>query len=184
MPSTGHLSAYACFMQPRGDRTRTLILATVLVLSAHTEALSDKFRDYRGGGGGFIGETNRKLGKDYYVVREGANGKCSIQAGDFGENPKDMVGGAPYASKDYAKAALEKSPECKGGEADEAMDHREKGGKNQRKESGAVPRAPLMLVPHPPFDLELSTGVEMDAATFSASRHSLAHEVSCLQSRS
>ena len=108
---------------------RTLILATVLVLLPHTEAMSDKFNDYRGGGGGFIGETNRKLGKDYYVVREGANGKCSIQAGNFGENPKDMVGGAPYASKDYAKAALEKSPECKGGEADEAMDHKKRGKK-------------------------------------------------------
>ena len=94
---------------------RTLILATVLVLLAHTEAMSGKFNDYRGGGGGFIGETNRKLGKNYYVVRDGENGKCSIQAGNFGENPKGMVGGAPYASKDYAKAALEKSPECKGG---------------------------------------------------------------------
>ena len=40
-----------------------------------------------------------------------------------------MVGGAPYASKDYAKAALEKSPECKGGEADEAMDHKKRGKK-------------------------------------------------------
>ena len=35
---------------------RTLILATVLVLLVHTEAMSDKFNDYRGGGGGFIGE--------------------------------------------------------------------------------------------------------------------------------
>ena len=84
---------------------RTLILATVLVLLAHTEAMSGKSNDYRGGGGGFIGETNRKLGKDYYVVRDGENGKCSIQAGNFGENPKGMVGGAPYASKDLCKGA-------------------------------------------------------------------------------
>ena len=54
----------------RGDRTRTLILATVLGLLAHTEAMSDKFNGYRGGGGGFIGETNRKLGKNYYLVRD------------------------------------------------------------------------------------------------------------------
>ena len=117
-------------MQPRGDRTRTLILATVLVLLVHTEAKSkSKLNDYRGGGGGFVGETNRKLGKDYYVVRDSDSDKCSIKQGNFGENPTGMVGGAPYASKDYAKAALEKFPECKGGEADEAMGHKKRGKK-------------------------------------------------------
>ena len=95
---------------------RTLILATILLLLAHSEAMSDKFNDYRGGGGGFIGERNRsKLGKNYYIVRDGESGKCSINTGNFGENPKGMVGGAPYASKKYAEDALKKFPECKGG---------------------------------------------------------------------
>jgi hypothetical protein len=96
---------------------RTLILATALVLFVHTEARSEnKLNEFRGGGGGFIGERNRsKLGKNYYVVRDGESGKCSIKTGDFGENPKGMVGGAPYASKKYAEDALKKFPECKGG---------------------------------------------------------------------
>ena len=93
---------------------RTLILATVLVLLAHSEAMSDKFNDYRGGGGGFIGERNRsKLGKNYYIVRDGENGNCSIKTGHFGENPKGMMGDAPYASKKYAEDALKKFPSAK-----------------------------------------------------------------------
>jgi hypothetical protein len=96
---------------------RTLILATALVLLVHTEAISENQLDnFRGGGGGFIGEKNRtKLGKDYYVVKDSESGKCSIEAGDYDDKPQGMVGDAPYASKKYAEAALKKSAECKGG---------------------------------------------------------------------
>ena len=59
------------------------------------------------------------LGPDYYVVRQGDSGKCSIVTGGFDDKPVGMVGGAPYASMDYAKTALKSSPECKGGLVEE-----------------------------------------------------------------
>lgn len=59
------------------------------------------------------------LGPDYYVVRKGHSGKCSIVPGDFGNKPVGVVGGAPYSSMQYAKTALESSPECKGGLAED-----------------------------------------------------------------
>ena len=66
--------------------------------------------------------------KDYYVVREGGGDQCKIVAGKFENKPEGAIGGAPYASKKYAAAALKKFPECKGGETDEAADdkHRKK----------------------------------------------------------
>jgi hypothetical protein len=39
---------------------------------------------------------------------------------DFTDKPDGAIGGAPYASKQYAEAALKKLPECKGGEASES----------------------------------------------------------------
>ena len=90
---TGHLSAYACFMQPKGDRTLDLYFGhRPRSGGPHRGLVRNKFRDYRGGGGGFIGETNRKLGKDYYIVREGANGKCSIQGRQLWGEPKGYGG--------------------------------------------------------------------------------------------
>jgi hypothetical protein len=50
-------------------------------------------------------------------VRKGDSNKCSIVAGKWEDKPIGATGGAPYASKDYAKAALKTFPECKGGEA-------------------------------------------------------------------
>jgi hypothetical protein len=55
------------------------------------------------------------LGPDYYVVRQGESGKCSIVTGSFDDKPVGIVGGAPYTSMDYAETALKSSPECKGG---------------------------------------------------------------------
>ena len=49
----------------------------------------------------------------------GKSDKCSIVTGDFGSPPAQAIDNAPYASKDYAKVALKKFPECKGGESDE-----------------------------------------------------------------
>jgi hypothetical protein len=80
---------------------------------------------------------HQKLGKDYYVVRKGDSNKRSIVEGKWEDKPIGAIGGAPYASKDYAKAALKTFPECKGGEADEAMDHKKRE-KNRREESGAI----------------------------------------------
>ena len=59
------------------------------------------------------------LGQDYYVVRKGNSGKCFITPGDRSDTPVGVVGGAPYASRDYAKTALKSSPECRGGLAEE-----------------------------------------------------------------
>jgi hypothetical protein len=58
-------------------------------------------------------------GPDYYVVRQGESGKCFIIPGDRSDTPVGIVGGAPYASREYAETALKSSPECKGGLADE-----------------------------------------------------------------
>jgi len=72
------------------------------------------------GGGGYVDTNRPKVTKDYYLVREGQTNKCKIVPAQFGENPKGtIIGGAPYASKKYATAALKKFPECKGGEATE-----------------------------------------------------------------
>jgi hypothetical protein len=70
-------------------------------------------------GGGFVDTNHPRVTKDYYVVREGQGDRCRIVTGDFGKNPEGTIGGAPYASKKYATAALKKFPECKGGEATE-----------------------------------------------------------------
>ena len=71
------------------------------------------------GGGQFVDTNHPKVTKDYYVVREGQGDRCKVVAADFGNNPVGTIGGAPYASKKYATAALKKFPECKGGEATE-----------------------------------------------------------------
>ena len=80
------------------------------------------------GGGGFVDTKHPKVGKDYYVVHTDQSDKCSIVAGDFANKPAGAIGGAPYASKNYAQAALKKFAECKGGNTDEASDkkHKEK----------------------------------------------------------
>ena len=56
--------------------------------------------------------TQKKKSKNYYIVRKGD--QCTIQTGQFGEKPEGAVGDAPYATKNYAKSAIEKLPECKG----------------------------------------------------------------------
>jgi hypothetical protein len=70
-------------------------------------------------GGEYVDTNHPRVTKDYYVVREGQSDRCKVVAGDFGNNPAGTIGGAPYASKQYATAALKKFPECKGGEATE-----------------------------------------------------------------
>jgi hypothetical protein len=56
--------------------------------------------------------STKKLGKNYFVVREPNSSDCKVEAKKV---PKDliMVGKAPYASEQYAKAAIETFPECK-----------------------------------------------------------------------
>jgi hypothetical protein len=98
-------------------RMLMIVLTAVapLMVSGWAEA---KDRGGKDPGLGFIQHKNSKVTKDYYVVKAGS-GKCSIVTGSFGKKPEGVVGDAPYASKGYAKTALESSPECKGGLADE-----------------------------------------------------------------
>jgi hypothetical protein len=51
--------------------------------------------------------------------------KCSIVSGEWSNKPAGVLGGAPYASRKYAKAALKTFPECKGGEIEEAADEKD-----------------------------------------------------------
>src|SRR5262245_55929080 len=79
------------------------------------------------GGGAYVDTNRPKVTKNYYVVREAQSDKCKIVPAEFGTtSPEGTIGGAPYASRKYATAALKKFPECKGGEAteEEGMKHK------------------------------------------------------------
>jgi hypothetical protein len=107
-------------------RTPLVVLAAIAVLQVPGWAeAKDRLEP---GGGGYVDTNRPKVTKNYYVVRQGQSDQCKIITGDFGKNPVGMIGGAPYASKEYATAALKKFPECKGGEATEFE------GKKHRKE--------------------------------------------------
>jgi hypothetical protein len=79
-------------------------VASVLVPGwAEAVALNDP-------GEGFINHKQPKVTEDYYVVRKGDDGKCSIVPGAFGNKPVGVVG----------DRAVQSSPECRGGLADDA----------------------------------------------------------------
>jgi hypothetical protein len=63
-------------------------------------------------------EQRKKETKNFYVVREAGSDQCTIKPGKWGDNPAGMVGNGPYASKDYANAAIKTFPECKGTKSD------------------------------------------------------------------
>jgi hypothetical protein len=105
-------------------RTPIVALAAIAALMpGWAEAKKDP---YNPGGGEYVDTKHPKVTKDYYVVREGKSDKCSIVTGAWADKPAGAIGGAPYASKAYAKAALKTFPECKGGETDEAVDKKHK----------------------------------------------------------
>jgi len=99
-------------------RTPLVVLAAIAVLQVPGWAEAKKTK-LEPGGGQYVDTNHPKVTKDYYVVREGPSDKCKVVNGNFGDKPFGTIGGAPYASKKYATAALKKFPECKGGEADE-----------------------------------------------------------------
>jgi len=102
-------------------RMSIAVLAAMAALLLSIQSKADGVRDP---GGGFVGQKAPKLGKNYYVVRKGDG--CAIQTGKTGENPEGMIGDAPYASKNYAKAALKAAPECKGGLVEDAFSKKNK----------------------------------------------------------
>jgi hypothetical protein len=99
----------------RGHMRLPIIAATVTALLL--VPIVSEAKNVRDPGGGFIGQKRSKVGKNYYVVRQGSG--CAIKAGKLEEKPDGVVGDAPYASKKYAKTALKSFPECKGGEVSE-----------------------------------------------------------------
>ena len=106
-------------------RVLTIVLAAAMLQVPGWAEAKNKLEP---GGGGYVDTKRPKVGQNYYVVRKGQNDKCSIVTGEWANKPVGTIGGAPYASKDYAKAALKTFPECKDGETDEAADkkHKEK----------------------------------------------------------
>jgi hypothetical protein len=107
--------------------TIVLIAVAVLLIPEWTEAGEGGGRSkLEPSGQGFLKEKHPKLGKNYYVVHEGQTNQCSIVPGEWSSKPAGALGGAPYASRKYAKAALKTFPECKGGEIEEAADEKDK----------------------------------------------------------
>jgi hypothetical protein len=96
-------------------RTPLVVLAAIAVLQF--PQLAEAGHRVQPGGGQYVDTNHPKVTKNYYVVREGQSDKCKVVNGNFGDKPFGTIGGAPYASKKYADAALKKFPECKGGEA-------------------------------------------------------------------
>ena len=92
----------------------TLTAMTLLLVTGRAEAVN------LGGegepkGDEFLRQKKPKFAKDYYVVPTGQSHQCSIVAGEWEKKPAGALGAFPYASADYAKAALKTFPECKGG---------------------------------------------------------------------
>jgi hypothetical protein len=110
-------------------RVPTIVLIAVAVLLIPEWAEAGKAGGEKSklepGGQEFLKEKHPKLGKDYYVVRMGVGDKCKIVSGEWSSKPAGALGGAPYASKQYAKAALKKFPECKGGQIERAADEKD-----------------------------------------------------------
>ena len=110
-------------------RTLAIVIAAFAVLQF--PQLAEAGRSIQPGGGQYVDTNHPKVTKDYYVVREGQSDKCKVVNGNFGDKPFGTIGGAPYASKKYATAALKKFPECNGGEADEFTDTKKHGKKGE-----------------------------------------------------
>ena len=94
----------------------TLTVMTLLLVTGRAEALKGEGEPR---GDEFMRQKKPKVAKDYYVVPTGQSHQCSIVAGEWEKKPAGALGAFPYASADYAKAALKTFPECKGGELDE-----------------------------------------------------------------
>lgn len=54
-----------------------------------------------------------------------------------GAKTTGLVGDTPYASKEYAKAALKNLSECKGGDADESTGQKRMGRKKVSREAAS-----------------------------------------------
>jgi hypothetical protein len=101
------------------DAMRIPISFLAVIVMLKITGVAEARDPYQPGGGGYVDTKHPKVTKDFYVVRGSHGDQCTIVPGDFGNPPAGAIGSAPYASEDYAKAALKKFPECKGGEGGE-----------------------------------------------------------------
>jgi hypothetical protein len=69
-----------------------------------------------------VKEKHKSLAKGTCPTRSLRSGKtitwgdrCSVKRGEWEHKPIGAVGNAPYASEEYANAAIKALPECKGG---------------------------------------------------------------------
>jgi hypothetical protein len=97
-----------------GMRRSIMMIAAMAALLLPIPSLAGSLKDP---GAGFIGQKRPKASKNYYLVRKDKG--CAIVSARTGEKPEGVVGDAPYAGKNYAKAALKTFPECKGGLVEE-----------------------------------------------------------------
>jgi len=98
-------------------RAFTILLIAMVLASVPHGTYAESVTDQ---GAGFLSYKHKKATKDFFVVRAGQGDQCAVVQGEFSDKPSGAIGGAPYASKDYAEAALKTLPECKGGEASES----------------------------------------------------------------
>ena len=103
----------------------TILLVAMVLAPVPYRAYAKPLTDQ---GGSFLTYKHKKATKDFFVVRAGQGDQCAVVQSDFSNKPAGAIGSAPYASKDYAEAALKKLPECKGGEASdfEGKKHKKK----------------------------------------------------------
>ena len=105
---------------------------SILVFTAVAVALVPKGSaagTLRDPGESFLEHKHPKVQKDYYVVHRGEGDSCAVVGGKWGAAPAGALGGAPYASKAYATAALKTFPQCKGGEVEGGSDDKKPGKK-------------------------------------------------------
>ena len=107
-------------------RLSILVFTAVAVVLVPEGSAAGTVRDP---GNSFLEHKHPKVQKDYYVVHRGEGDKCSVVSGQWGDAPAGALGGAPYASKAYASAALKKFPQCKGGGLEGGSDSKKPGKK-------------------------------------------------------
>jgi hypothetical protein len=96
-------------------RIATILLAAMAVLLSAGWAQANPVNEP---GEGFLAKKKQKS-QDFFIVHKGDSDQCAVQSGKWENKPNGAIG-SPYASKEYARAALKTLTECKGGEADES----------------------------------------------------------------
>ena|SRR6476661_10750592 len=102
-------------------RIATILLAAMAVLVSAGWAQANPVAEP---GAGFLTKKKQKS-QDFYIVHKGDTDQCTVQSGKWENKPSGAIG-TPYASKEYARAALKALPQCKGGESEESSSGKKK----------------------------------------------------------